>query len=136
RELPPVAVGEQGPPGPAGGDVAPPETGGTPWPGEAPHPGGGGAPDGSGGGRPRSGSGGRGRRRAPAPPRVRPAVAAVSAVGALSVAALIAGFAFSGSPSKGAGERDDREDVTTGRSDVPSAAADASGSAGGPDATG
>ncbi|MFI8087163.1 hypothetical protein ACIF9R_02465 [Streptomyces sp. NPDC086080] len=136
RELPPVAVGEQGPPESAGGDVAPPETGGTPWSGEVPHPAGGGAPEGPGGGRPRSGSGGRGRRRAPAPPRVRPAVAVVSAVGAVSVAALIAGFAFSGSPSKGAGERDDREDVTTGRPDVPATAADASESAGGTDATG
>ncbi|MFJ7114479.1 hypothetical protein ACIQW4_14985 [Streptomyces albogriseolus] len=131
RELPPVAAGEPAPPGQVGGEPAPP--------GEAPPSGGehaaGDAPDRPRGGLPRPGPGGRGRRRAPAPPRARRAVAAVSAVGAVSVAALIAGFAFSGSPSKGAGEQDDREGVTTGQSDVPSSETDASAPAGGPDAT-
>ncbi|MET8895191.1 hypothetical protein [Streptomyces albogriseolus] len=132
RELPPVAAGEPAPPGQTGGEPDPP--------GEAPHPGGrhaaGDVPGRPRGGLPRPEPGGRGRRRAPAPPRARRAVAAVSAVGAVSVAALIAGFAFSGSPSKGAGEQGDREDVTTGRSDVPSSETDASAPAGKPDATG
>ncbi|MEV5931617.1 hypothetical protein AB0L56_02315 [Streptomyces sp. NPDC052079] len=116
RELPLVGVGE---PDAADGDAV--------------------GPAGVGGGVARPGgeaAGRRGRRRAAPLPRTRRAAVAGSAVGAVSVAALIAAFAFSGSPSDGGEGKADREDVTTGRSEEPSTVADPSVPAGGPDVTG
>ncbi|MGW3724905.1 hypothetical protein [Streptomyces sp. NPDC000851] len=94
RELPPVADSESG----EGGAIG----------------------EGRGGGRAgadahRSGSGRRSRRK-PGPWRSRRAAVAAGAVGAVSAAALIAGFSFSGSPS-GTQGKGDRTGSTTGESE-------------------
>ncbi|MFI5570723.1 hypothetical protein ACIA6T_25950 [Streptomyces sp. NPDC051740] len=89
----------------------------------------------SGAGGPRHGSGRRGRRKAGAW-RSHRAVVAAGAVGAVSVAALIAGFAFSGSPSGASDGKGGRTGPAAGESGVSSVEPDASSSAGGPVAGG
>jgi hypothetical protein len=79
--------------------------------------------------RPRHGTGRRSRRR-PSPWRSRRVAVAAGAVGALSVAALIAGFAVSGSSSGGKQGTDDGTSPTAGKPATTSTATDPASSPG------
>ncbi|PIB10584.1 hypothetical protein B1C81_06615 [Streptomyces sp. HG99] len=132
RELPPVAADASGAGGAggAGGESGAGGAGGEPGEGRG--------AGWAGADARRHGSGGRSRRK-PSPWRSRRVVVAAGAAGAVSAAALIAGFAFSGSPS-GAQDKDDRTGSTAGESGAPAESDGASASdtarTGGPSGSG